>query len=59
MIKVTNEVEDLSSPRQCNIRIHNHCLYQDYVEVEIDGVRRTFNGNDLIAAIKNAMNTNK
>lgn len=59
MIKVTCQIEDFSTPSMPSIRIHSHFRSQRLVEVEIDSKRYVVRGDDLIASVKNAMNTNQ
>ncbi len=58
MIKVTCQLEDYSSPSMPSIKVHNHWNTRRQVELEVDGKRYTVNGEDLITAVQNAMNTN-
>lgn len=58
MVKVSCALEDYSDPRKPPIKVHNHWNTKKMVELEVDGKRYTVVGEDLITAIKNAMNTN-
>lgn len=57
MIKVTCQLEDYSSPAMPSIKVHSSRNRRN-VELEVDGKKYTVNGNDLIQAVQNAMNTN-
>jgi hypothetical protein len=41
-----------------SIKVHNNWNTKRNVDLEVDGKRYTVNGNDLIQAVQNAMNTN-
>ena len=41
------------------IRVHSHWNNDKFVELEVDGERYTVCGEDLITAVKNAMNVNR
>ena len=58
MVKVTCEIEDYSNPSMPCIKIHNCWITKHNVEIEVDGKRYTVNGEELIIAVKNCMNTN-
>ena len=57
MIKVTCRVEERSDKVKESILINNHWNDKNKIEIEINGERHTFLGNELIEAIKNCMNT--
>lgn len=57
-MKVTCQINDYTNPMQTEIRVHNHWCH-GMVEVEVDGIRRSVNGNELIEAIRNCLNDNK
>lgn len=54
-MQVTVEINDYSNPAKLPIRVHNAWNYGENVEIEIDGVRYTVNGNELISAIKRCL----
>lgn len=58
MIKVTCQLEDYSSPAMPSIKVHSSWNTKRNVDLEVDGKKYTVNGNDLIQAVQNAMNTN-
>ena len=58
MIKVTCQLEDYSVPAMPSIKVHNNWNTKRNVDLEVDGKRYTVNGNDIIQAVQNAMNTN-
>ena len=58
MIKVTCQLEDYSSPAMPSIKVHNHWNTKRQIELEVDGKRYTVDGQDLITAVENCMNTN-
>ncbi len=58
MIKVTCQLEDYSSPAMPSIKVHNNWNTKRNVDIEVDGKCYTVDGNDLIQAVQNAMNTN-
>ena len=59
MVKVTCKITDYSNPAKPEIIVHNHWNNQGFVEIEVEGERFTILGQDMIEAVKNAMNTNK
>ena len=54
-MKVTCEIEDYSKPAKPSIRVHNAWRDGKKVELEIDGVRYTVSGDELISAVRRAM----
>lgn len=59
MVKVTCKLTDYSDQVKPEIIVHNHWNNNKFVEIEVDGKRFTILGQDMIEAVKNAMNTNK
>ena len=63
MIKVINEVQVYDDVKFATekvvIKVHSHWNENRAVELEIDGKRYKVYADDLIAAIKNATNTNR
>ena len=57
MVKVTCQIEDYSNPSMPCIKVHNSWLTKRQVELEVDGKRYTVDGDELITAVKNCMNT--
>lgn len=58
MIKVTCQLDDYSSPSMPSIKVHTNWNTKRNVDLEVDGKKYTVNGNDIIQAVQNAMNTN-
>lgn len=57
LVKVSCQIHDYSEPAKESIKVHSHWNINRFVELEIDGKRYTVNGNELITAIQNCMNT--
>lgn len=55
-MKVTCEINDYSTtPAKPSIRVHNHPLNGNQVELEVDSKRYVVSGDELISAIKRCM----
>ncbi|WP_368762028.1 hypothetical protein [Klebsiella pneumoniae] len=59
MIKVSNEVETRDDVHTTPVRVHSHWNDPDLVVLVIGDEKRTVSASDLIAAVKNASNTNR
>lgn len=59
-IKVTNELRNYDEPAKTSIRVHSHWNEPSKVVIEfVGGQSRTVSARDLLAAIKNATNTER
>ena len=58
-IKVTCEIGSYDNPAKTRILIHSHWHRNDMIEIEIGDEKRMVQGNDVIEAVRNAMNTNR
>ena len=54
-MKITAEINDYSNPSKTHIRVHNHWCHHDMVELEINEVRFTIKGSELISAINRCL----
>ena len=59
-IKVTNELNTYDEPAKTSVRIHSHWNEPKKIVVEfLGGEKRTVITSELLAAIKNATNTDR
>lgn len=54
-MKITAEINDYSNPSKTPIRVHNHWNHGEMVELEVNEVRYTVKGSELISAINRCM----
>nr|DAM52186.1 MAG TPA: hypothetical protein [Caudoviricetes sp.] len=59
MIAVSNEVPTRGDVANTPVRVHSHWNDPDLVVLNIGDEKRTVSASDLIAAVKNASNTNR
>ena len=59
MIKVTCQVDTLNRPSKPSLMVHNHWNQAHIVELDIGEETLEVNGQELIAAINNCMNTKR
>lgn len=59
MIAVSNEVPARDDTQKLPVRVHSHWNDPDLVVLVIGDEKRTVSASDLIAAVKNASNTNR
>lgn len=59
-IKVTNELNTYDEPSKTSVRIHSHWNESKKIVIEfVGGEKRTLIASELLAAIKNATNTDR
>lgn len=59
-IKVTNELNTYDEPSKTSVRIHSHWNEPKKIVIEfVGGEKRTIIASELLAAIKNATNTDR
>ena len=54
-MKVTCEIKDYSNPAKTSIRVHNSWADGNKVEIEVDGIRYTVSGEELISAVRRCL----
>ena len=59
-VKVTNELSSYDEPANTNVLVHSHWNEPKKIVIEfVGGDKRTLVASELIAAIKNATNTDR
>lgn len=59
MIKVTSEVPTYDDPAKPFIRVHSHWNRNNLVVIDFGDDKRTVDSDEIMAAIKNATNTER
>lgn len=59
MISVSSEVPALDDTQKLPVRVHSHWNDPSLVVLNVGDEKRTVSASDLIAAVKNASNTNR